>query len=85
MDERLTEIPDWEGNEVDEHPAEVGDTTRCDDDQHGRNTKNDGKKDERQGGLCRAGNDGDHDEVAEGSRNQVSRMFTATVLVRLTE
>lgn len=56
-------VPNGEGKEIDEHPANVGDFARGDDDEETGQTKDDGKKDERNDGVPRTLNDRFDDEV----------------------
>lgn len=64
------EVPDRKRTEVDEHPTEVGETARGDDDQDGRNTEDESEKDERDGRFDGTGNDSDDDQVADTRRRK---------------
>ena len=55
-------VPDGQREQVDDHPAQVRDLARGDDDQHARQAEHDREQDERDGRVRAAGDDGDDDE-----------------------
>ena len=61
-------VPDGEGHEVNEHPAQVSDFAGSDDDEDGGDAENDGEENKGDDRLYGARDDGDDNEVAENGR-----------------
>ena len=72
-------VPDWQRAEIDQHPSDVGDLSRRNDDQQTGQTKNKGEQDQRHDRLCGSGNDGENYDIDGesdgGGQNERSNEF----------